>query len=49
MNRAIDMEKILIEVEKVNEQLKKTDYFLSLKGIVHLTINLVEEQLEKNK
>lgn len=46
-NREINMEKILIKVEKINEHLKKTNHFLSTKGIIHLTINLVEEQLNE--
>jgi hypothetical protein len=45
--KKINFEKILKEVEKVENHLAKTtNCSLTTKGIVHLVINLVEEQLK---
>ena len=47
MKKKIDMEKILEVVEETQNYLvQKSNYSLTTKGIVHLVINLVEEQLK---
>ena len=43
----INMNKIIKEIEKVEKSLKNTAYHLTTKGIIHLTINLIEEQLNE--
>ena len=45
--KEIDAEKILKAVEEAENRLvKTTNYSFTTKGIVHLVINLVEEQLK---
>jgi len=45
----INEEKILKEIEKVEKQLEKDNYFLTKKGFISIVVNLVEEQLKGSK
>ena len=46
MKKEINTAKIMKEVEKVQNYIKKDGYFLTTKGLVTLIVNLVEEQLK---
>lgn len=45
----INEQKILKEIEKINKQLSEKSYFFTLKGIISIVVNLVEEQLKGEK
>ena len=46
MKKKLDLEKIIKEVEKVEKYIEQDGYFLTTKGIVHIVVNMIEEQLE---
>ena len=47
MKRIINEKKIVKEIEKIQKQLDKDNYFLTLKGLVSIVVNLIEEQLNE--